>query len=230
MNNKFAFTLAEVLITLGIIGIVAAMTIPTLLTNYQKKSTAIKAKKAYAELLQAIKLSEYDNESIESWDIGKKSSLENTEKYVEKYIMPYYKGLTLCSTGNDNKCGMSVSGHGANYITLNGTEIAIKASPSDSLNILLYIIIDINGKKKPNLIGYDAFYFTINENNNYELRPYGWFNGITRETIKEGYSYNGNTVACKKLPDKENPKMSYRHGCTSLLMLDNWEIKNDYPW
>ena len=37
-----AFTLAEILITLGIIGVVAAMTIPTLITNYQKKQTVTK--------------------------------------------------------------------------------------------------------------------------------------------------------------------------------------------
>ena len=44
-NNK-AFTLAEVLITIGIIGVVAAMTIPTLLANY-------KAKKMRTQLLRA---------------------------------------------------------------------------------------------------------------------------------------------------------------------------------
>ena len=41
---KLAFTLAEVLITLGIIGIVAAMTIPTLLAKYQEKQTVTKLK------------------------------------------------------------------------------------------------------------------------------------------------------------------------------------------
>ena len=83
-KQKLGFTLAEVLITLGIIGIVAAMTIPVLMTNYQKKTTATRAKKAYSELLQAIKLSENDNESMESWNVGETSSIENTKKYVEK--------------------------------------------------------------------------------------------------------------------------------------------------
>lgn len=45
---KKGFTLSEVLITLGIIGIVAAITLPTLITNYQKKTTATRVKKAYA--------------------------------------------------------------------------------------------------------------------------------------------------------------------------------------
>lgn len=67
---KKGFTLAEVLITLGIIGIVAAITLPTLMTNYKKKATATRVKKAYAEVLQAIKLSEVDNDSMESWNLG----------------------------------------------------------------------------------------------------------------------------------------------------------------
>ena len=83
---KKGFTLSEVLITLGIIGIVAAITIPTLITNYQKKTTATRVKKAYSELLQAIKLSENDNDSMESWTVGNDVSIENTEKYIEKYL------------------------------------------------------------------------------------------------------------------------------------------------
>lgn len=226
-KQKLGFTLAEVLITLGIIGIVAAMTIPVLMTNYQKKSTATRAKKAYSELLQAIKLSENDNESMDSWNIGETVSTENTKKYVEKYIMPYYKGLTLCSEGftdKKNKCGMPISGSGANYLTLNGTGISFLYRPNK-----IYVIIDVNNGAKPNKLGYDAFYFTTNEN--FELRPFGWYNGITREAILNGYTFNNNgtdyTLECRKM---KNESDEYRHACTSLLVLDNWEFKKDYPW
>jgi len=51
-----AFTLAEVLITLGIIGVVAALTIPTLMANYQKVAEVAALKKAYAEVTQALQL------------------------------------------------------------------------------------------------------------------------------------------------------------------------------
>lgn len=47
---KKAFTLAEVLITLGIIGVVAAITIPGLITKYQKLATVVKLKKVYSQL------------------------------------------------------------------------------------------------------------------------------------------------------------------------------------
>ena len=49
-----AFTLAEVLITLGIIGVVAAMTLPTVINQYEKKITVVKLKKAYNTLAQNI--------------------------------------------------------------------------------------------------------------------------------------------------------------------------------
>ena len=52
--QKKAFTLAEVLITLGIIGVVAAMTLPTLVGEYQKKQTATQLKKFYSIMQQAI--------------------------------------------------------------------------------------------------------------------------------------------------------------------------------
>lgn len=225
---KKAFTLAEVLITLGIIGVVAAMTIPALITNYQKKVTATRVKKAYAELLQAIKLSEAENETIESWDRGTDRSIENTRRFIEKYIMPYYKGLTLCSEGVTYKCGYPVSYDGANYLTLNGTQISFVVSQTE----ILYVIIDINGKEKPNILGNDSFYFEINEvDSKYELRPSGWHNGITKEKIKEGFKDNkGYIYTCKKIQNKENPNELHRHGCTAWLMIDNWEFKNDYPW
>ena len=52
-NTKTAFTLAEVLITPGVIGVVSAMTLPTVIKNYQKKAS-IRVKSAYSQLLQAI--------------------------------------------------------------------------------------------------------------------------------------------------------------------------------
>lgn len=60
-NNRFGFTLAEVLITLGIIGVVAAMTIPTLVGNYKYMVLQTQFKKAYSDLNQASKLFQVHN-------------------------------------------------------------------------------------------------------------------------------------------------------------------------
>ena len=53
--KKTAFTLAEVLITLAIIGVVAAMTMPTLIQNHQKRSLEVATKKFYSKMSQAVK-------------------------------------------------------------------------------------------------------------------------------------------------------------------------------
>ncbi len=59
--KKCAFTLAEVLITLGIIGVVAAITIPSLVTNYQKHVVETKLAKFNSTMNQAMRLSMVDN-------------------------------------------------------------------------------------------------------------------------------------------------------------------------
>ena len=67
--RKAAFTLAEVLITLGIIGVVAAITIPTIAKNYYKHTLEVKLAKTYDDLSDAIKKSELDNGRYRYWDL-----------------------------------------------------------------------------------------------------------------------------------------------------------------
>ena len=61
---KKAFTLAEVLVTLGIIGVVSAMTVPTLMQNYQRKSYVTQLHKVYNELSQALVQYQNDNNAL----------------------------------------------------------------------------------------------------------------------------------------------------------------------
>ena len=57
MRKEFAFTLAEVLITLGIIGVVAAMTIPTLMTNIKSTQYLAQFKKSLSKIPRLAKYS-----------------------------------------------------------------------------------------------------------------------------------------------------------------------------
>ena len=85
--RKNAFTLAEVLITLAIIGVVAAMTIPTLISSYKKKVVEVKLNKFNSMMQQVIQLSQVDNGSIDSWDTT------DTEAFFSKYLKNYLKVL-----------------------------------------------------------------------------------------------------------------------------------------
>ena len=66
-SYRSAFTLAEVLITIGIIGVVAAMTMPTLMAKYQEKVTVTKLKKVYSILSQAYLRAQEDYGTIDNW-------------------------------------------------------------------------------------------------------------------------------------------------------------------
>lgn len=85
-RKKSAFTLAEVLITLGIIGVVAALTMPAVIANYQKQETVSKLKKFYSVMQQAITRAELEYGNIEDWDFGKN---DETILFFNKYLRPY---------------------------------------------------------------------------------------------------------------------------------------------
>ena len=74
--RRAAFTLAEVLITLGIIGVVAAMTIPTLIANYQEKQTVSRLTKAYATISNAYQMARTEYGDLYAWGFTEDSSFE----------------------------------------------------------------------------------------------------------------------------------------------------------
>lgn len=68
MDNKIGFTLAEVLITLGVIGVVAAMTMPVLIQNHREKVTVTRLKKVYSTLSQALVAAINEDGTPDLWD------------------------------------------------------------------------------------------------------------------------------------------------------------------
>ena len=88
-KNKKAFTLAEVLITLGIIGVVAAMTMPSVINSYQKKSTVVKLKKVYSSLQNAVEMSKAEHGDYENWEKLGITSNEGVHNYIYEYLFKY---------------------------------------------------------------------------------------------------------------------------------------------
>lgn len=78
-----AFTLAEVLITLGIIGVVAAMTLPMLIENHKKIVIETRLKKFYSLINQTIQRAEVDYGDKKYWVMG------DTDNFWNKYLEPY---------------------------------------------------------------------------------------------------------------------------------------------
>ena len=131
---KKGFTLAETLITLGIIGVVAAITIPGLITAYKKHVIASSLKRAVSSINQAIKQSESENGEMETWN----KSLEQ-EEFIKLYIRPYMnialtcKNITTCGY-KQNKAWKNLNGQYNTYYE----PTAYKRVPFITMDGILY--------------------------------------------------------------------------------------------
>lgn len=167
------FTLAEVLITLGIIGVVAAMTIPTLMQKTQQKEFTTAFKKNYSVLLNAYNLSMNDNGVPSSWGLTDDQAL-NEQKLFDN-LKPYLKILKVCGNSVDGCWPSEIysfnnSWNGAlniistrYWFTLqDGTSIGLLSTDHPDTDQQTFVIyIDVNGLKKPNTVGADIFQLGI---------------------------------------------------------------------
>ena len=221
--KKFGFTLAEVLITLGVIGVVASITMPMLIQNHQKHVTENRLKKSFSTLNQALKMSEVENGPAKYWDLDLgEYGADNTKKFTEKYILPYLKAEYCDSAISPGKCAKYVGcGTGSqNYTLADGTMIGICAYGHGKE--IFISVLPIKTLKRGRIF---SFIFDTEKG---VLLPARYVAGLSREDIKRGYEYNGEgyTVGCSKDSDAEYPY----HACTALIYVDGWKIRDDYPW
>lgn len=183
---KKAFTLAEVLITLGIIGVVAAMTMPSLIQSYKERETVSRVKKFYSMINQALLLAINENGPVDEWDfaeIDQETGMNTSNKFFE-YLRPHLKIAKDC--GTQSGCAsdaMYVKLNGSRHIAYDTNKIYYKVILVDGSYMWMRqkygtgghcnafdggynnscgaIILDINGKQPPNALGKDTFVFVI---------------------------------------------------------------------
>lgn len=227
-----AFTLAEVLITLGILGVVAAMTLPALIQNYKNKELQTGLKRGFSMISQALDMYQAEH--------GERIKADGTLVHLElaKHLKKYLKVIKDCGyaySAEDKNLGCIPNNktsreEGSNYKTLNnkailnlnlfddsqfilndGSIILIENSgKSDNLN--LYISIDVNGyKKSPNALGKDLFMFQIDKDG--KLLPMG----------AQGTTYYSETDDFCSDSSASNINGA---GCTYKALMDNDYFKN----
>ncbi|MBR1754429.1 type II secretion system protein, partial [bacterium] len=184
------FTLAEVLITLGIIGVVAALTIPTLMQSYQNKQYVTGFQKAYQLLNTAFTLSEAHNGFSSTWDIP---TSNQDIAYIEKYWLPYFSIAQTCGFQTGKGCFQPMtylSGNdGGNLDNVNQYKfilsdgMSVNLCPGVTSEKRTHIIVDTNGKKGPNTFGRDIYWFDVFPNDR-KIYPFG-MNYKTFEELKE---------------------------------------------
>lgn len=168
LTRTKAFTLAETLITLGIIGVVAAITIPNLITNYKAKQLRSQFLRAYSLTQQAFKLMEEDDVSLDPVTyVGYKFSgafsryFTGSTQCISKRVKPcYHMNENASDTYRTYNNAANFASHlfdDGQFALKDGTLFLIE-NPKSSLNI--FITVDINGTaNKPNRAGYDLFTF-----------------------------------------------------------------------
>lgn len=225
---KLGFTLAEVLITLGIIGVVAAMTIPTLISNHQKKQTVVKLQKAISVMNQAYRLA-YD-------DVGETTPDEaralGAQGYFDKFWAPYIKVQSICkrnvggcgygeefpwklTNGNVYRLGVGTYDSRVAFTSMDGFFYIVVTYTGDKDNEITSssIYVDINGTAKPNTLGKDVF--ILDRKNDGEKGGVVVPLGSTQSDaiINANCSFTGSGLYCAE-----------------KIKRSGWNIDKSYPW
>lgn len=190
MRNNKGFTLAEVLITLGVIGVVAAMTIPGLINNYKAARLRTQFLKSYSTIQQAFKQMEADDVSTNPADYDRGNS--PFFKTFKNYFKVAVTCVELYTKGGDSKFLTTLPCYNytdtsAGYKTLVGNTYVNKSYFDDAQYVLndgtliivdtpdgngwIWVLADLNGYgSPPNRLGYDLFVFEFQDG---ELRTMG---------------------------------------------------------
>ena len=207
-----AFTLAEVLITLGIIGVVAAMTMPSLIQNYKRQQATARIKKFVSVINQALISAENDLGAREDWvregDASTEGNSDYAYNFLNTYIKPYIKSDDI---EKRRLFGMNM----ATLRFVDGSQMSVKVGACYD------IFYDINGEKGPNEKGRDIFVFILCKNggcnfNSNQVR--GFYCAPTGQQFPTHEQLIDNC--------KDRNRGSY---CTILLEQNGYEFPKDYP-
>lgn len=177
-NQKFiqkkvrAFSVAEVLITLSIIAIVALFTVPTLYKKYQEKITVVKLQKFYSTLNTAVSTAIKKNGNPKYWGTDNFDK-ESAQKLYKILIEPNFKILEDCEQSGtecltqenykqlDGSLYNAFGNMGQYYkvVLVDGAHVFVRGG--EGMGGVFY---DVNGKEPPNKIGVDLFAFPGRKN------------------------------------------------------------------
>ena len=202
-----AFTLAEVLITLGIIGVVAALTLPALINNYEKSVVETRMQKFYTNINAALKLSIVENGDMVDWTFPQDYyDADGSEKFFNTYLknnLQYLKTVPRVTTSWPTN-GIEVDLNDGSAFVLSDTWITYYPNANKKLRS-----------------GVDSFIFIINKNGN-SVVPHGYYLKLNESTIKlvEDVSYSCNGKSRK----------AFNRSCAAYIMQNGWKIPKYYPW
>lgn len=234
VKRQCAFTLAEVLITLGIIGIVAAMTLPTVIVNYKKKATVTQVKKFYSVMSQATNLAIAEYGSMDGWDgFTSYRNIEELKHWFHKYLKPHLKILDEWVATNEETgtqtLYVALADGGVMY--MNNWAASTSAPNEETGEDDNHVADNYNG-----LI--HLYYLTdkkalkiVNRKACVNVFAFLFYSPLKKQYFFQPYTYQSNTPAKYNREFFINQiKSGNDQYCSALMMMDGWEIKDDYPY
>ena len=237
--NKKGFTLAEVLITLGIIGVVAAMTIPTLIASYKKKIVETRLVKVYSTFNQAIKMSEAENGPLTTWDAIEETleynddnssyvvTSTNINDWYDKYLGPYIKTLKVEKNTGDKDGKINVYMPDGSLVMISGNSWIVYPNANDYKPSEFGEDTGFTNRNKDDCgIKYFTFYFNPRTTQSSAIK-YHYGKGLEPYlaewdgTVEQLLNYS--KLGCKETVTNE------RAYCTQLIRMNNWKIPDNYP-
>lgn len=233
--RKIGFTLSEVLITLGIIGIVAAMTLPNIIAKYKQSVMVNQLKKAYSVMSQAMLFTVQKDGDLTSLNV-RDYSQESINNWYKFYLKPYMNVTHECY--NEVGCwakGVKTIGgvtpyYGSNrgigenivvFTTLDGFNVSLDAYGNTGMRFgvksengasdFLLVFVDVNGNKRPNIVGKDIHAFVFSPS--------------------RGFVPAGRDLSDKELNANCNASNKTVYGgyyCFEKIMRNGWRVDNEF--
>ena len=223
LHKKVAFTLAEVLISLGIIGVVAALTIPNVVSNYKKKVVETRLAKLYSVLNQAVELSEEKNGACTTWEWGDINNHRDSaymEKWWKTYMADYIPNVQTVT--KNSVATSSISGNGSYLVYFkDGTALKIEAIPGSYIWVVVYVKPQINTKNfnegdvyqhDSMVSGRDYFSMFIMPSSKCSF-DVNYYDNLSRNELIESCKAPGNLGGT----------------CMKMIKDTGWKIPDDYP-
>ena len=223
MKKLFAFTLSETLITLGIIGVVATLTLPNVMTQYKNKVYVAQLQKVYNQFANAAvqKISDERVDTLAYTDLTLGSAS------IEKFFKDYFKISVDCGTSTtttdcfaasyksldkslSNIPGWRNWGAGQFYCVMLNTSASVcmkqmTSDDEDGRHGEALVLADVNGPAAPNVGGRDLFGFTL----------------YSDGTVSDGYRLQPSKCELAKASDAS---AQYGSHCIDRIISDGWKM------
>lgn len=216
------------LITLGIIGIIAAMTMTALISKYQKKVVVTRLKAAYSQINQALVMAQSQYGDTENWE-------RDANKILLEYIAPNLNSSsftndiehdyqhTMCNNSQTYKfltgqgMGVPFNSVSPSIKLVNGSCIALNRFDPDFDGMdQTKVFIDVNGPNPPNINGKDLFVFEFDVQNGKILPSY--------------YSAKYNLMTPTQQGNCNKQAVYGGSACARVIMEAGWDMPKNYPW